>query len=71
MNRLLYIYINERVLNRPPNSHKKKLPYTHGILISDEELAELKDLMLRSDDVEEEFDYVNMDGEDNYEVAEE
>lgn len=29
--------INERVLNRHPDSHKKELPYTHGILLPDED----------------------------------
>ena len=44
VNRLLFIYMNKRILNRPVEAeqHKKKLPYTHGILIPDEELAELE-----------------------------
>ena len=66
VDRLLFIYMNERILNRPAEPHKKKLPYTHGILLPDEELAELEDLMLRTGTVDEDFDYVNMDGEENY-----
>ena len=66
VDRLLFIYMNERILNRPAEPHNKKLPYTHGILLPDKELAELEDLMLRTGTVDEEFDYVNMDGEENY-----
>ena len=50
---------------------REKISCTHGILLPNKELAELKNLMLRSDDVEEESDYLSMDGEDNYEVTEE
>ena len=50
VDRLLFIYINERILNRPSGPGKKKLSYTHGVLASDEELAELKDLLLQNQD---------------------
>ena len=49
LDRLLFIYINERILGRPIGPSNKKLPYTHGVLASDEELAELEDLMLQND----------------------
>ena len=52
VDRLLFIYINERILNRPSGPGKKKLSYTHGVQASDEELAELEDLMLRNQDSE-------------------
>lgn len=48
LDRLLFIYINERILNRPSGPSKKKLPYIHGILASDEELAQLEDLLLQN-----------------------
>ena len=64
LDRLLFIYINERVLHRPSGSNKKKLPYTHGLLGSDEEMAQLEDLMVANQDDEEPFDFVNLDGED-------
>ena len=46
LDHLIYIYINERILNRLSDSDKRKLSYTFGVLASDEELIELKDLML-------------------------
>ena len=46
LDRLLFIYINERILKRLSGPSNKKFPYTHGILTSDEELAALEDLML-------------------------
>ena len=46
VDRLLFIYINERILNKPSNPDKKKLSYTHGVLASNEELTELKNLLL-------------------------
>ena len=49
LNRLLFIYINERILNRSIGSSHKKLSYTHDVLISNEILIELKDLMLQND----------------------
>ena len=52
LDRLLFIYINERILQRPTGVSKKKLPYTHGILAPDEDLTELEDLMLRHQDEE-------------------
>ncbi len=47
---LLFIYINERILNRPDGPGKKKLSYTYDVLASDEELAELKNLLLQNQD---------------------
>ena len=52
LDRLLFTYINERILNRLAGAGKKKLSYTHGVLASDEELTELEDLMLRRQDEE-------------------
>ena len=69
INRLLYIYINKRILNRLSNSYKKKLLYIYRILLSNEQLAKLKNLILRSDDMKDDFDYVNINGKDNYEVT--
>ena len=46
IDRLLFIYINERILNRSNDPNKKKLSYTHDVLASNEELAELEDLLL-------------------------
>ena len=46
LNRLIYIYINERILNRLSDSDKRKLSYTFDVLASNEKLVELKDLML-------------------------
>ena len=64
INRLLFIYINEQILNRPSGSGKKKLPYTHEVLTSDKELAELKNLLLQSQDNEEEVKSEELDEED-------
>lgn len=60
LDRLLFIYINERILNRPVGPGNKKLPYTHGILASDEELAELEDLMLQGQ-AEEDPEYLEVE----------
>ena len=49
LNRLIYIYINERILNRLSDSDKRKLSYTFDVLASNEKLVELKDLMLQND----------------------
>ena len=49
LDRLLFIYINERILNRPNRLNNKKLLYTHDILASDEELTKLKDLLLQNE----------------------
>ena len=46
LNRLIYIYINERILNKLNDSDKRKLSYTSDILVSNEKSTELKDLML-------------------------
>ena len=46
IDRLLFIYINKRILNKSNNPDKKKLSYTHDVLASNEELAELEDLLL-------------------------
>ena len=48
VDRLLFIYINERILNRLSDPNKKKLSYTHDVLASNEKLAELKDLLLQN-----------------------
>ncbi|MCJ1349585.1 hypothetical protein MMC31_007826 [Peltigera leucophlebia] len=57
LNRLIYLHINERILNRPVGntSTKKKLQYTHGLEIQEEDMVNLEELMLREED--------GMDGE--------
>ena len=57
LDRLIYLYINERILNRPVGntSTKKKLQYTHGLEIKEEDRVNLEELMLREED--------GMDGE--------
>ena len=45
---LLFIYITERILKRSTEADKKKLSCTDNFLATDEELAELEDLTLRS-----------------------
>ena len=50
IDRLIFIYINKRILNRPIRPRKKKLPYTHRVTTRDEDLAELEDLMLQNKD---------------------
>ncbi len=56
LNRLIYLYINERVLNRPVGniSTKKKLQYTHGLEIQEEDGVNLEELMLREEDGKDE-----------------
>ena len=56
LNRLIYIYINERILNKLNDSDKRKLSYTSDILVSNEKSTELKDLMLQNDNNNESFD---------------
>ena len=74
INRLLFIYINERILVKPSGPDKKKLPYINSILAPDEELAELEDSLLQNQDSEggmegedleddEDFDEIMADGE--------
>ena len=46
LNRLIYIYINERILNKSSDFDKRKLFYIFNILTSNEELVELKNLIL-------------------------
>lgn len=57
LNHLIDLYINERILNRPAGntSTKKKLQYTHGLEIQEEDMVNLEELMLREED--------GMDGE--------
>lgn len=57
LNRLIYLYINERILNRPVGntSTKKKLQYTHGLEIQEDDMVNLEELLLREEDA--------MDGE--------
>ncbi len=52
LNRLIHLYINERILNRPVGntSTKKKLQYTNGLEIQEEEMVHLEKLMLREED---------------------
>lgn len=46
------MYINKRILNRPVGntSTKKKLQYTHGLEIQEEDMVSLEKLMLREED---------------------
>lgn len=46
------MYINKRILNRPVGntSTKKKLQYTHGLEIQEEDMVSLEELMLREED---------------------
>jgi len=46
VNKLMYIYINERTLNRSKNL-KKKLRYTQSIEIDEKKLCEMKDRLLQ------------------------
>ncbi len=48
VDKLMYIYMNERTLNRPKNL-KKKLRYTQSIEIDEEELCEMKDKLLQKE----------------------
>ena len=48
VDRLLFIYINERILNRPSGPNKKKLSYTYSVQTTNEKLTDLEDLMLRN-----------------------
>ena len=52
LNRLIYLYTNELILNRPVGytSTKKKLQYTNGLEIQEEEMVHLEKLMLREED---------------------
>ncbi len=73
VDKLMYIYINERTLNRPRDL-KKKLRYTQGIEIDEEELLDMEDRLLQeevamarlnpsNDEVLEEFLNSIVDGE--------
>lgn len=46
------MYINKRIINRPVGntSTKKKLQYTHGLEIQEEDMVSLEELMLREED---------------------
>jgi len=46
--KIMYIYINERTLNRP-RELKKRLRYTQGIEVDEEELCEMKDRLLQEE----------------------
>ncbi len=48
VDKLMYIYMNERTLNRPKDL-KKKLRYTQGIEIDEEKLCEMKDRLLQEE----------------------
>ena len=73
VDKLMYIYINERTLNRPRDL-KKKLRYTQSIEIDEEELLDMEDRLLQeevamarlnpsNDEVLEEFLNSIVDGE--------
>lgn len=57
LNRVIYLYINESIFNRlvGNTNSKKKLRYTHGLEIQEEDMVSLEELMLREEDA--------MDGE--------
>ncbi len=68
LNCLIYLYINKRILNRPVGntSTKRKLQYTHGLEIQEEEMINLEKLMLQEEDgVDEEVTDVESDHEEN------
>ena len=48
LNLLIYLYIHERILNRPVRntSTNKKLQYTHGLEIQEEDMVNWEELML-------------------------
>jgi len=48
VDKLMYIYMNERTLNRSKNL-KKKLRYTQSIEIDEEKLCEMKDKLLQKE----------------------
>jgi hypothetical protein len=48
VDKLMYIYINERTLNRP-RELKKRLRYTQRIEIDEEELCEMKNRLLQEE----------------------
>ncbi len=52
LNRLIYLYINERILNLPVGNTniKKKLQYTHCLEIQEKDIVNLEELMLRKED---------------------
>ncbi len=52
LNRVIYLYINERILNRPVGNTrtKKKLQYTHSLEIQEEDMVNLEELILREED---------------------
>lgn len=57
LNRVIYLYINESILNRlvGNTNSKKKLQYSHGLEIQEEDMVSLEELVLREED--------GMDGE--------
>ncbi len=68
LNRLIYLYINEPILNRPVGntSTKKKLQYTHGLEIQEEDMVNLEELMLREEDgIDEEVTDVESDNQED------
>jgi len=48
LDKLMYIYMNERTLNRPKNL-KKKLRYTQSIEIDEKKLCEMKNRLLQEE----------------------
>ncbi len=69
LNRLIYLYFNKRILNRPvkDTSTKKKLQYTNGLEIQEEDIVNLEELMLREED---KMDEEMIDVESDYEEDE-
>lgn len=67
LNRLIYSYINERILNRPVGntSTKKKLQYTHGLEIQEEDMVNLEELMLHGEVTDVERDHEEDKGEED------
>ncbi len=66
LNRLINLYINKRILDRSVRntSTKKKLQYTHGLEIQEEDMVNLEELMLREEDgKDKEVTYVESDHE--------
>ncbi|KAL9074854.1 MAG: hypothetical protein Q9161_001992 [Pseudevernia consocians] len=64
VDRLIYIYINQRILNRPIGPSTRKLPDTHGVTVTDEKLTEVKDITMVNEDVN---DIQYLDAEDENE----
>ena len=53
VNRLVYIYINERIISRPISPMISKLSYTYKITILDRETTVLEDVMMAYDNLED------------------